>query len=80
MKFTMPSDPIARSQIHLKMLERVQKALREIGVFMLKAPAEIDRLRSAGQDVSALLNKRKELHRHELCLRDQERRLQEALL
>ena len=80
MKFVMPSDPIARSQIHLEMLAKVQTALREIGVFMLRAPAEIERLRSAGQDASQLLNKRKDLHRHELCLRNQERRLQEALL
>jgi len=66
--------------MHDVMLLRVRSALQDAAGRQEALLQQIERMISAGQDARPVHQARKNLHLQELCLRDQERRLQERLV
>ena len=82
MKFTMPDNPAEQIRMHSIILDRVHETLRQVPVDMARITADIDSRLAKGISplkIQTLTQTRKNLHRQELCLRDQERRLQERI-
>jgi hypothetical protein len=61
------------------MLTRVRGAQSQIPSNYARLDKAIEDARARGMDVRGLMQKRKNLRMQELCLRDQERRLQEVI-
>ena len=82
MKFTMPDNPADQIKMHSFMLDRVHDTLRHVPSDMAKVTATIDDQLAQGispPKIQTLIQTRKNLHRQELCLKDQERRLRERI-
>ena len=82
MKFKMPDNPAEQIRMHSIILDRVHETLRQVPVDMARISEDIDSRLATGVSilkVQTLIQTRKNLHRQELCLRDQERRLQERI-
>ena len=79
MKFTMPDNPADQTRMHGAMLARVGEAKQQISTALDRIAPELEGRMKAGQDIRELTQTRKRLHLQELCLIDQERRLQERI-
>lgn len=82
MKFTMPDNPAEQIKMHSIMLDHVHDTLQQVPSDMARVTADIDNKLAQGISslkIQTLIQTRKNLHRQELCLRDQERRLQERI-
>lgn len=82
MKFTMPDNPAELVKMHSIMLGRVQDTLRQVPTDLATITNKIDSHLAQGISplkIQTLIQTRKNLHRQELCLKDQERRLQERI-
>ena len=79
MKFTMPDSPADQVRMHSTLLARVGEAKQQIASALERIAPEIDSRMKAGQDIRELAQTRKRLHLQELCMIDQERRLQERI-
>ncbi|MHB8118665.1 MAG: hypothetical protein ACYDHX_08070 [Methanothrix sp.] len=79
MKFTPPTDPGQTAQMYEAMLGRVAEARLQIRAYMAQIEPEMARLMATNQDARELYQTKKKLHLQELCLEDQERRLEGAL-
>jgi len=81
-KFTMPDNPAELVKMHSIMLGRVQDTLRQVPADMATITNKIDRQLAQGISplkIQTLIQTRKNIHRQELCLKEQERRLQERI-
>jgi hypothetical protein len=82
MKFKMPDNPAEQIKMHSIILDRVHETLRQVPADMARVTANIDNQLAQGISplkIQTLIQTRKNLHRQELCLRDQERRLRERI-
>ena len=82
MKFKMPDNPAEQIRMHSIILDRVHETLRQVPVDTARISEDIDSRLATGVSilkVQTFIQTRKNLHRQELCLRDQERRLQERI-
>ena len=82
MKFKMPDNSAEQIRMHSIILDRVHETLRQVPVDMARISGDIDSRLATGVSilkVQTFIQTRKNLHRQELCLRDQERRLQERI-
>lgn len=75
----MPEAPSDQIQMYSTMLERVQEALKRIAPEYDRIDSEIEQKIAFGEDAKELAASRKNLRMQELCLRDQETRLQERI-
>ena len=79
MKFEMPQTPEGQIAMHDAMLLRVRFVLQDVAARQEALLQELKQITLAGQDTRNIHQARKNLHLQELCLRGQERRLQERI-
>lgn len=82
MKFVMPDNPTEQIKMHSIMLGRVQEGLRQVPGDLAKISADIDGRMADGISplkFQTLIQTHRNLHRQALCLKDQEKRLQERI-
>lgn len=79
MKFEMPQTPEGQIAMHSAMLQHVRAALINISRDQGSLQQRIGQKSALGFDTGADQKILRNLHRQELCLWDQERRLQEMI-
>lgn len=79
MKFEMPTTGEGQIAMYSAMLQCVRSALQDAAGRQEAVLQELKQITSKGQDARPVHQARKNLHLQELCLRDQERRLQERI-
>jgi len=80
LKFEMPQIPEGQIAMYDVMLLRVRSALQDAAGRQEALLQELKQMTLTSQDTRNIHQARKNLHLQELCLRDQERRLQERLV
>ena len=79
MKFSMPTEPSHRAQLYEHRFPRVVEAKEHVVEQMDRISPELESRAAAGEDVRELYQTHKKLHLQELCLVDQEKRLEEVI-
>lgn len=79
MKFEMPQTIEGQMDMHSYMLQKVRSVLQDVAGRQGALLQQLEQMTSTGQDARPVHQARKNLHLQELCLRDQERRLQERI-
>lgn len=80
MKFQMPATVEGQIEMHNAMLQKVLAALQSVADHQSTLLHQLERKAALGLVTKEDITARKNLRLQELCLKDQERRLQERIL
>ena len=79
MNFIMPSTNEGKIQMYSESLARVKGGIQQITSMKMQLEPELIRKQAIGEDAQDLLKAKKNLRLQELCLTDQEQRLQDRI-
>lgn len=79
LKFTMPAEPADQIRMYRIMLRKVQVAVAQINSRYSLIDSELEQRIARGEDAREILQAKRGLREEQLCLLDQEKRLQERI-
>lgn len=80
MNFIMPSTNEGKIQMYSESLARVRGGLQQLAAMKLQLEPELIKRQALGADIKDLQKAKNNLRLQELCLQDQETRLQERIV